>query len=59
MLSKARTSIINLKSDVGKKIITKAIESVDWISVMKLWEHFMFELKQIIGGIDPILNLNI
>ena len=57
--TKRGDKLINFNQDTGRKVLTEVIESIEWISIMKLWRHFMSELRQMTGEIDSILKLKI
>ena len=59
LISHKRTNkMINLSKRPGIKILTEAIESIDQVSIIKIWSHFFDSLKHIITELDSILSMD-
>ena len=56
---KRSNSIVNLKKNSGKKILAEVVKSIYRVSVMRIWQHFVSVLKQLVGEIDSDLNIHI
>ena len=57
--AKGATLKINLKKNSGKQILAEVVKSIDIVSVMKIWQHFVLVLKQLVGEIYSDLNSHI
>ena len=49
---KRSNSIVNLKKNSGKQILAEVVKFIDRVSVMKILQHFVSVLKQLVGEID-------
>ena len=48
--------VINLDRDSGRQVVDDTIKSIDRITILNIWRHFISEIKQIEGEISSILN---
>ena len=58
MINKRTNSAIDLDKESGKKILAEVIGSIDRVSIMKIWMHFISTIKQVIDELDSIYELD-
>ena len=56
--SRRNHEIVNLDSLNGRKFLIESICSIDKIAIMEIWRHFISKLKESIGELDSIFELN-
>ena len=54
--SRRTSKVINLAKDSGRKVIEDIVKSIDRTTIVRIWGHFLSELKQIVRGIGPIFD---
>ena len=50
--------IINLDRPMGRECLIESISSIDKIAIIKMWRHFTYKLKESIGELSSIFELN-
>ena len=48
--------VINLDRDSERQVVEDTIKSINRITILNIWRHFISEIKQIKGEISSILN---
>ena len=56
ILARQADEVINLDKDSGRRAIEEVVRSIDRTTIVKIWGHFISELKQIEERIVSILN---
>ena len=58
IISTKRTdTVIDLDNESGKQILAEVVSSIGRVSIIKIWNHFISILKQTIGELDSIFEL--
>ena len=47
--------VIDLTKQSGRQVLAELITSIDQVSVIKIWRHFITSIRHMISELDPIL----
>ena len=56
MATRKTNEIVTLNNQTGCEILSEIITSIDRMVIIKIWDHFISQLKQLVSRVGTILN---